>query len=213
MRQVVRVCSFAILIALPARAADDVVNQINEGLTAYKAGKLSQAASELEFAIQAIRQKQAEGLKEVFPKPPAGWKAEDPEVGAAGSMAMMGGGISAKCTYTSEKAIPTDPKDPEAGEQNPSVQVEIVGESPLLQGMMAMMANPMFATSGGGKMVKLASYKALLKAEKNSRVELSVVVGNKLLVTVKGDDGAVEKDVMAIAKGVDFAKLEKFTQP
>ena len=39
--------------------ADDVSDQVDEAMKLYKEGKYSQAANELEFAVQQIREKQA----------------------------------------------------------------------------------------------------------------------------------------------------------
>ncbi len=209
MKSIAACASLALLVPSIA-SADDVTDAINSGLAAYKAGNYSEAASDLEMAVQNIRQKQAEGLKTVFPKPPAGWTAGEAEIASAG-MAMLGGGIAAKRTYTG-KPVPVDPKDPDAGTQAPEVEMSIAGESPMLSGMLMMISNPAFAGASGGKVIKIGSYKAMVKKDGDS-AELSLIVANKLLVTVNGNDGATESDVTNLAKAIDFAKLEKFAQP
>jgi hypothetical protein len=193
----------AAALAAPVCAlADDVVDQINDGLAAYKAGKYSAAASELEFALQGVRQKQAEQLKALFPAAPAGWEADEVEVGAAG-MAMMGGGIGANRDY--RKKVTGDAEQPE-------VEISIVGESPLLQTAVMWMSNPMMA-GAGAKQVKLGAQRGFLRQEKGSAPEITVVVANKLLVTVKGSGSATEADVTGLAKALDYGKLEKLVTP
>ncbi|MBI5194053.1 MAG: hypothetical protein HZA08_11530 [Nitrospirae bacterium] len=202
--------------------ADEVSDQVDEALKLYKEGKYSQAASELEFAVQQIREKQAENLKDIFPAPLQGWKADKPEVGASGAM-MLGGGVTASIRYykssakQSEKKIPVYGMEGDEGEEGGEVteiRLEIVTDSPLLQGMLPLFANPALAGSQGGKVTKVKGYRGILKKQgDDGGAELSLVVANKILVILRGNDGAADTDVLAYGNAINYQALEKLVAP
>ncbi|MGA7879056.1 MAG: hypothetical protein WCA08_25580 [Desulfoferrobacter sp.] len=83
------------LAAMPFSVlADEITDQIKEGLESYEKGDYSEAVSTLNFAVGQIQQKQASGLKKVFPEPLQGWQAQE-STGDFASAAFMGGGVSA----------------------------------------------------------------------------------------------------------------------
>ncbi|MDI6807545.1 MAG: hypothetical protein QME66_01000 [Candidatus Eisenbacteria bacterium] len=204
-----------VVIAYPAPVpADDVTDQIDGAVKLYKEGKFSQAASELDFALQQIREKQAEKLKGVFPKPLAGWTAEEPEMSAAGA-SFMGGGISASVKYQKPPAATAKPSEEGAEEvEIPEVGIEMMTDSPLLQGMLPLLTNPALMGSQGGKLVKVKTYRGVSKkAGDGGGPELTLVVANKVLLTLKGSNGATEADLLAYANAIDFVMLEKLVAP
>ena len=205
-----------IVVACPAPSpADDVTDQIDGAVKLYKTGNFSQAASDLEFAVQQIREKQAEQLKGVFPKPLAGWSATEPEISAAGA-GMMGGGITASIEYRKAPVAAAKPSG-DGGEvetDNPEVRIEMISDSPVLQGMLPMLTNPALMGSQGGKLVKVKTYRGISKkASDGGGPELSLVVANKVLLTLKGSDGATEADLLAYANAIDYVMLEKLVAP
>lgn len=174
---------------LPAWA-DDVIDQVNEGLKAYEAKDFSTAAVAFSAATNLIRQKQAEQLTALLPEALSGWTANDSESGSASPMAM-GGGIQAKRVYRKGRD---------------QVTVTIMGQSPLLQSMSMMFNNPMFQ-SGNSKLVIMDGRKVMQDKRQNS---LTTMIANKLLVSVKGRRRAELDDVKAYFKAIDFAALKKF---
>lgn len=179
----------AVLHGLPAWA-DDVTDQINEGLKAYGKNDYSTAAIALNAATNLIRQKQAEQLTGLLPDALSGWTAKDSESGSASPMAM-GGGIQAKRIYQKDRA---------------KVTVSIMGESPLLQSMSMMFSNPMFQ-SGNSKLVIMDGRKVMQDKRKKS---FTTMIANKMLVSVKGSRRAEPDDVKAYFKAIDFDGLKKF---
>ena len=185
------VCTMAVLTLKTAVFADEVSDYINEALKSYKDGKFTEAVDSLNFAEQLIQQKKSAGPEGFLPNPLKGWKAEAATNTAAGN-AMMGGGISAERSYTKGDS---------------SVKVQIVADSPLLQGVMMMMSNPMFAASDGGKVERIGGQKAVIKynpVDKNGDVK--IVVANRFLVTVEGS-GITDADLKEYAKAIDYTKL------
>jgi hypothetical protein len=171
--------------------ADDVTDSINEALKQYNNGELADAVQSLDYSAQLIRQKKGGQLEAFLPKPISGWEAEDAKSEAMGS-AMFGGGITAERSYVKGDS---------------RVNVKIITDSPMMQGMMMMFSNPMMATSDGGKLEKISGEKAIVKySGDNKDGNINMVVAGRFLVTVEGNDVARE-DLIAYAEGIDFKKL------
>lgn len=171
--------------------ADDVTDSIDEAVKAYKADDYSTAAQSLDAAAQMVRQKRAELFKAVLPDAPSGWTAEEPTVSAAGA-AMLGGGVSAERRYTKGDS---------------SVTVKIITDSPIMQGVMMMMGNPMFANADGGKLERIKGQKAIFK-NKDGSGSVNVVVNGTLLLQIEASS-VTDADLRAFAEAVDYAKLTK----
>lgn len=172
--------------------ADEVTDSITQGLDQYKKGSYTEAMTSLNFAAQKIGQIKADGLKVLIPKPLSGWTADEVVSQAAGT-AMFGGGLSAEGHYRK-------------GDKG-DVTVKIVTDSPLLQSMMMLISNPMFATSSGGKLEKIKNQTAIVKYEvQEKRGDINVVVAGKILVTVEGNEVSRD-DLMDYAKAVDYEKI------
>ena len=178
------ICAASLCLCAPA-FADEVEDSIKEGLTAYGQGDLTAAKQALDYASQLIAQKNAEGLGALLPAPLSGWTAEDGESNAAG-MAMFGGGIQASRRYS-------------RGEED--VNLQIVGDSPMIATWMPILSNPTMAAAMG-KVSKIGKHRVL--QSKDGQVIL--VVNNRFLVTLDGSAGMDEK--MAYAEALDFDKLE-----
>lgn len=171
--------------------ADDVTDSINEALKQYGKGEFADAVQSLDYAAQLIRQKKGGQLEAFLPKPISGWKAEEAKSQAMGS-AMFGGGVTAERAYVKGDS---------------RVDVKIITDSPMMQGMMMMFSNPMLATSDGGKLEKINGEKAIVKySNENKSGNINVVIAGRFLVTVDGNDVS-RSDMIAFAQGIDFKKL------
>lgn len=172
--------------------ADEVTDQIQEGLKAYEKGDLDTAAIALDTAGTLIRQMQASGLSSILPEPLSGWSAEEAEASSAGA-AMFGGGLQASRSYTRE---------------DEEVTINVIGNSPMLQAMSMMFANP--AMQGGdAKLIIIDGRKVIQNKQDHS---LQTMVANNFLVSVEGRDGTADESVKAYFQAVDFTALEKFGQ-
>ncbi len=186
--------TFAVLlIAVTSTAfADDVTESIDEALDAYKEGEYSAAVESLNYATQLINQKKGDSLTSLLPEPLDGWSAKSSKSKAMGA-AMFGGGITAERKYVKGKN---------------NVSIEIVADSPLLQSMMMMFSNPMYATSDGGKLEKIKRQKAIVKFNPDTnRGDIKIVVAKRFLVTVKGNKTTLD-DLKAYAKAINYKKLK-----
>jgi hypothetical protein len=169
--------------------ADDASDAIEKAAALYKEGQTQQAITQLELATQLIRQQRAEAMQQVLPEPLDGWTAEAATSTSAGA-AMLGGGSTIKRTYS---------------KADKNLSIEIVADSPMIQGMMAIFSNPMFgAASQGGKVQMVNGQQAILKDD-----GLMMVVENTFMVQINADKG-MEADVIAYASAIDLKKLSSF---
>ena len=138
-------------------------------------------------------QKKGDQILNYFPDPLPGWSAEN-ATSEAMNAAMMGGGINAERRYTKEQS-------------SGSVTIKFIADSPMLQGMMMMFSNPMFATSDGGKIEKINGEKAIVKYDAdNQSGDINIAVANRMLVTIEGSEVSRE-DLKNYAAAVDYKKL------
>lgn len=180
-----------ILLLAPCVWGDEVEDAIEEGTQYYKSGDFSSAAGSLEYAAQLIRQKKGGELEALLPEPLPGWTAEDASSEAAGA-AMFGGGVSAERTYRKEDS---------------RVTIQIIADSPMLQGVMMMLTNPAVAASSGGKLKKIGGQKALVNYDKDSLSgEIQIALAGRFLVTVDGD-GITQEDLEGFAEAIDYNTL------
>ena len=207
------VCAVTVLICLPSMTMaatevdnagqpgtnasgqqDDVLATIEQAVKQYKAGDLSGAASNVEYAAQLIRQKKSEKMKDLLPRPLEGWQGEEASAQAMGT-AVFGGGVTVSRTYTRGKS---------------SVEVEIVSDSPVLQSVLMMLGNPMFAGASGGNLQTIKGQRAIVKYDPSTKDgEIDVVVANRFMVTIKGKNVS-QKELVAYASAVDYAGLSKY---
>jgi hypothetical protein len=189
LRPVLTFCVAALACSGPALRADDVTDSIDEAVKAYKANDFSAAAQALDAAAQLVRQKRGELFKALLPAAPAGWTAEEATSQSAGA-AMFGGGVTAERHYTKGDA---------------SITVKLITDSPIMQGVMMMMGNSMFANSDGGKLVRIKGQKAIFK-NKNGSGSVNIVVNGTLLVQIEGS-GLTDADLHAFAEAIDYGKI------
>jgi len=180
-------------VAGAASAGDEVLESIKEGTEFYNNGEYADAVTSLNYAVQLIQQKKGDVLKDLLPGPLEGWTAEDAESQSAGA-AMFGGGVTAERNYT-------------RGDSR--ITIRMITDSPMMQGVMMMFSNPMFATSDGGKLERIGKQKAIVKYEEDNKSgDLQMVVNNRFLVMVEGD--AVTRDeLLAYAAAIDTKKLSE----
>jgi len=182
-----------ILCSQPLLAEDNVLSTIKEAIMQYQAGDYTGAASNLDYASQLVRQQKSEKMKGLLPAPPVGWQAGEASAQALGA-AILGGGVTVSRDYTKGSS---------------AVSVEIVSDSPVLQSVLVMINNPMFAGAGGGKLETVKGQRAIIKYENSKKSgELYIVVASRFVITIKGRQVARD-DLLAFAEIMDYRVLEK----
>ena len=173
--------------------ADEITDRLKSGSEFYTQKKYSDAINEINYALQLIRQKQADELVQFFPDTPPGWKAREAETEAAAAM-IMGGVTAVSREYYKDAGARVD--------------IDMAMDSPLLSSMLMFLSNPMFAA--GKRIETIAGEKALIEYDSdNQSGNINVVVTSKLLLTIEGYD--VTLDVLKkFLTSMDLSKLKSF---
>ena len=177
---------FLAALMLPAFAADDILDAIDQARKAYQDGNLAAAKQSLDMASQLVGQKNAENFGVLLPAPLPGWTAEKIETTAVG--VAMFGASSASRRYR--------------GPDGRDVHVRITGDSAMVMQFAQLLLNPAIA-GAMGKLIRIGDQRAIQTNEGT----INLVVANKFLVTVEGSASTDAK--LAYAQGIDYAKLSK----
>jgi ATP/maltotriose-dependent transcriptional regulator MalT len=177
------------VIGASAARADDISDQIDKAGAAWRAHDSQAAITALEAAANLLRQARADMLKTLLPLPPPGWTADTAETSSV-SAAMLGGGTSASRIYHN-------------GAQR--VEVQITTDSPMLQGMAALISSPL-ASASGVKTVMIGGRAVSYTESDNGYMTL---VGNKVIVKVDGSKDTPETTLRSFVASIDFDAVEK----
>ena len=173
------------------RAEDKVLGTIREAMRQYEGRDYSAAAANLNYAAQLVLQKKSEQMQSLLPDAPPGWTAEETKSQALGSE-VLGGGTTISRTYAKGEA---------------RVRLEVMADSPVLQSVLMMTGNSVFAGAAGGKLESVKGNRAVVKYDGDDRKgEIYVVVDNRFVVIIKGR--RVDKEELALFAGLmDYDRL------
>ena len=169
--------------------ANDVDDAIKAATEHYKAGELSKAIAQLDYASTLLRQEKGEQVKQVFPAAPSGWQAEDAESDVAGA-AMFGGGISASRQYYNDEQ---------------RFEIQLMMDSPMLQAFSMMLSNPSMIAMSGGKLIKIQGIQAVQKLD-GDQLEIQFLAPSGAMISLNGDSSA-QSTMLALANAIDLKKL------
>jgi hypothetical protein len=181
--------SFA-LAPMPRAEEDPVMKTIGEAVDQYKNGQFASAITSLDNAGQMIRREKGEVLGKLLPEPIDGWSAELVNAKAKGA-AMFGGATTAERRYIKGDS---------------SITVKYSTDSPMMQSMLMMFSNPVFASSAG-KVEMINGRKAIIDF-KETAGNMNLVIGNTLLITIDGSN-IKQDDLFAYAGKINMDKLSK----
>jgi hypothetical protein len=176
--------------------ADDFTDELDKARQLYEKHDLKGSSTELGFAARVLNDKRVALYAALFAPAPSGWKVDesDSDHGTGGALAsqMMGGAVMVERTYR---------QDDGDGE----IRAEVLAESPMIQSMAVLAANPMYMDKGA-KRVSIGDGNAVLKYDDGEKSgELTLVVGAS---SIKLTGNAVSSDAM-VTLLKDFA-LAKF---
>lgn len=173
---------------------DAVIDTVKEAVRQYRNKDFAGAISNLDYAAHLIRQKKSELLKDLLPEPFYGWQADTPESQSLG-IAVFGGGSTVSRDYSAPSGA--------------AVSIEIVSDSPVLQSIIMMLNNPLFAGASGGNLQTIKRQRAMIKYDQEERSgEINIVVANRFIVTVKGKKIDLVW-LLRYAEAIDFETLAK----
>jgi hypothetical protein len=175
---------FAILIAAQPVAADEFEDVLESALDAYRAGDLTVAKEELDYALQLLASMRAEALADFLPPAQEGWERLDSDAQSeALAFGMFGGGTAASATYR-------------RGEDE--FTLTILADSPMVSGMAAMISG--MAGMSGSRPLRIQRQQFSIGEE-----EVQGVIGGRILVQAQGR--APTDAMIAHIEAMDLAAL------
>ncbi|WGF86363.1 hypothetical protein [Marinivivus vitaminiproducens] len=186
-------------LAAPAARADTVTDQIDAARQLYGDGDLGGALTELGYAVQDIKAKQAALLATTLPDAPAGWSAEEPEVTSAGGAEGMGGLVAGQMI---ERQYTRD-------DGGATMTAELMADNPMIAMMAGLVGNPAFASSQTGmERVRIGRESAMLQWNGDGTGEINLLLGNRVLVKVSGEGLEDKEDLVALLKAWKLDELK-----
>lgn len=163
--------------------ADDISDALASALEAYEEGDLDYAMEELDYARSLMTALKTESLQAFLPEPPNGWTREvDSDISSG--MAVFGGGVGAKATYSNGSE---------------SFTITIMANNPMVTAFGAMLGN---AAMLGLKIERVGREKFL-----NDDGSLTGLIDDRIMV--KAERGDVET-MLKVLETMDFKGLEDF---
>ena len=195
---IISVCLYMVL-SFTARA-QDANPSLASAKSSYSAGSLDDARFALEQALQQIDQAIGKEILKILPKNLTGMDYIEDQDNVVGTN-LGYAGLFVDRNYGS-------------GEQNASI--DIIGDSPLMAGLNAMLALPAIVTSGdeNQKRIKVNGYKSLLQKDTDSEGNTSYSVqipANTTLITLNVQ-GFSENDVISMANTIPVSQILKLAQ-
>lgn len=193
--RVLGIVAAAALMASSAWAADPVQPKLDAARAAYQKGDLPRAAQELESALAALHARLGTIFADTMPPAPAGWTADAAEVQGLGT---VGGGLSVTRAYAASAGDAT-------------LNASLIIDSPAVAAAAALLANPAAtAAQPNMKRVKVGNDEALMRWDAGIRSgEITMVLGNRILLEIQGDNLKSADVLTEAAKGWNIAGIRK----
>lgn len=170
----------------------EAVEQAKQAVADEKYGS---AVSSLQAAIRAVQKAQRAAILAGLPKP-EGFEIEDEEpsdsTDAWAGVAAFG--------MTVQRHYRADDK---------SIDVEVMANTPAVQMISMMFANPAIIESDGGEVVQYGQHKAVLKKTDEASYELQILMHDKHLVKVTSH-GLTDEELL---KTFDQAFVDRMEKP
>ncbi|WP_173974498.1 hypothetical protein [Magnetospirillum sp. LM-5] len=168
--------------------ADDVPAKLDAARAAYAKGDVARAARELEAVLTGLHQRLGKALAETLPAAMAGWQAEAPEIQG---LSQAGGGLSVSRAYAKGDS---------------SLNATLILDSPAVDAAIGLFANP--AARAGTRKVKVGPEDALLRYDSSTHAgEVTLVIGNRVLLEIEGDGITNGETLVDAAKGWNTARI------
>jgi hypothetical protein len=163
---------------------------------AYDSGELRSAIQALNFATAGIQQRMNDQVLKLLPEPLTGWQADAAQAESGGIAAMVAGTILSR-TY----------RRPDGAQ----VELRLMADSPMMAMMAMMMQSPMLMQSSRDTRVYTnRGHQGMIQHEAGSdEWEISLMVGPRIMVQVKGQGLADQKPVEEYLNALDLSAVQK----
>jgi hypothetical protein len=188
----------ALLLTLlvPSARADEVTDQLDAARKAYDTGELRGAIQALSFATARIQEKINDQLLKLLPEPLPGWQADAAQSEAGGIAAMVAGTIISRAYRREDGA---------------EVELRLMADSPMMAMMAMMMQTPfLMQASKEMRVYTHRGYQGMIQHEERSDAwEISLMVGNRVMVQAKGRRIADQNPVVDYLNAIDLTAVQK----
>ncbi len=172
---------------------EEILSEIQASVEALKEGDYRGALEGLQFAVAKVQKLLDEEYKKLLPEPLKGWTAEKPRVQSAG-MALVGGGTTLSRTYRQ-------------GEKR--IQLQIMANAPMVGVMASLLRSPaLFSQQDNVEPFRFLGLRGMKKVQQD-HIEISLLLGNQVLITAKGWGLPDDKALKAYLKALDLEKIRK----
>ena len=180
--------------------SQDISASLSDAKSSYSSGSLDDARFALEQALQQIDQAIGKEILKILPTNLSGMEFLEQEDNVVGTNLGFAGLFV----------------DRNYGQGGKSASIDIIGDSPLMAGLNAMLALPAIMTQGDGdqKRIKVDGYKSLLQKETSSEGAVSYTVqipANSTLISLNVN-GYTENEVISMANNIPVAQIVKLAQ-
>nr|WP_157174606.1 hypothetical protein [Thiocystis violascens] len=176
--------------------ADDVTDQLESATKAYESGELRTAVETLNFAIAKIQEQMTVGLLKLLPEPLAGWQADSGESQSGGMAAMITGTTLSRRYFREDGA---------------EVTLSLMADSPMMPMLTMAMSMPFVMQANQDmKTYSLKGNRGMLEhAADSDAYEITVMVGNRLVIQGKGSGLQDPKAVEQYLETLDLDAIQK----
>ncbi|MGE5547585.1 MAG: hypothetical protein ACM33T_11845 [Solirubrobacterales bacterium] len=180
-------------LSAPAVAADGVPARLDAARAAYGRGDVARTVHELEGALVELQARLGKSLAECLPPALGGWQADPAEIEGLES---SGGGLAVTRAYSRNDA---------------TMNAVLNLDSPAVEAAVALLANPAAtAAQVNLRRVKVGAEDALMRWDSATKTgEITMVLGNRVLLEIRGDNLQSGDVLLDAAKGWNLAAIRK----
>jgi hypothetical protein len=184
-----------LLAAVGPADADEVTDQLDTARKSYEAGDLRTAVDTLNFAVAKIQEQVSAKMLLLLPEPLEGWKA-DPGQSESGGIASMIAGTNLSRRYFKDDGA--------------EVTLHVTADSPLLPMLTMFLSSPfMMQVDPSSKPFAIKGQRGMVKKEGDGSAEITLMVGNRILVQSKGNAQAGEAAAKQYLEVLDLGAIQK----
>lgn len=199
MKTITKIIAIILLINSYVHA-QEFATSLNEARSSYTSGNLDDARFALEETLRQIDQAIGKEILEKLPKNVSGMDYLEEDDSAVGT-SLGFAGLFVSRNYNSETQ---------------SASIEIIGDSPLMAGLNAILAMPAIVTGGdpNQKRIKVQGYKSLMQkseSEDGSESFTIQIPGNSALISLSCNN-MNENAAIAMANMIPVADIFKLSQ-
>ncbi|MFW5679393.1 MAG: hypothetical protein ACOC3D_03960 [Pseudomonadota bacterium] len=188
-------CLAVLLLSLlsPPVLADEVLDSLERARDLYRGGEFGGAITELEYAIQALREASAERFARTFPEPPDGWSAGAVEP-REGLPAI--GGLTLGRVYE--------------GPGTARMEARLAIDDPMSQAVATLLQNPaLLALQPNAERVRVHWTNALLIWPGDGTGELSLLLNGRAYMKVTGEGLADRRQLIELLAAWDVDEVRR----